>query len=195
MLSVLTLAALPWLSGYEPVAVEERTADDVQVELAQWQGEADPRCVASAYGGLRITAGDQTVLASYTQGVVVLAPDRSVVARAPGFPCYGSADELVALAQGDAGIDVPVVALAATSGGRAENATWIALYRVGDGGELAPIFSAIVERHAGRITQTGSIELFPGGLKFRSPDGEMSLWLYDREAGRYVEQRVPANVA
>ncbi|HEY1557473.1 MAG TPA: hypothetical protein VGF94_21710 [Kofleriaceae bacterium] len=196
MLFVLsTLAALPWLSGYEPAAVDDHGARDVQAELAPWQGEADPACVASTYGGLRISAGDHTVLASYTQGVVVLGADRGVVARAPGFTCYGSADQLVALAEGQGGLDVPVIALAATSGGRAENATWIALYRVGDHGDLEPIFTAIVERHIGRLTHTGSIEMFQGGLRYRSPDGDTSVWLYDRETGKYVPQAVPENVA
>ena len=195
MFAVLsTIVALPWLSGFEPVAVTDESARDVQAELAEWQGAADERCVATAYGGLRLTAdvapalGDETVLASYTQGLLVVGHDGQALARAPGFDCYGSADELVALAAGDAGLAMPVIALAATSGGRAENATWLALYRVGDNGELAPIFSAIVERHAGHQTRTGVVMLFPGGLVYRSPDGGSSLWLYERDAGRYVEQ-------
>ena len=188
MLAVLSsIAALPWLSGFEPVAVADEPARDVQVELAEWQGAADEHCVASAYGGLRVAAGDDTVLASYTQGLLVLRGGQAI-ARAPGFDCFGSADELVALATGDAELAMPVIAVAATSGGHAENATWLAMYRIGDRGELAPIFTAIVERHAGHQTRTGVVVLFPGGLVYRSPDGGSSLWLYDRDLGRYVEQ-------
>jgi hypothetical protein len=126
------------------------------------------------------------VLASYSQGVFVLDGNRHLVAQAPGFPCNGSSDELVALAQGNAWIGAPLIALAASSGGRAESVTWLSLYRVGDGGKLVPVFSGAVERHGDRQTKTGVVTIVPGGLIYRSPEGMTSLWTWD--GTRYVEQ-------
>ena len=190
---LLTLAAMPWLQGFEPVASDDHGSRDVERELAEWQ-PADDACVASAYGGLRVEAdlapasGSETVLASYTQGIAVLDADHHLIARAPGFTCRGSADELVAIAVGDAGIGTPVYVLAATTGGHAESFTWLTLYRAGDNGQLVPAFTGAVERHEGKRTATGTIVLFPGGLLYRPPGGAMTVWLYDKDSGRYIQQ-------
>lgn len=188
------LAALPWLQGFfAPHGVTEQDSREVLAELAEWREPGDD-CVASAYGGLSLRAdvdaaeGEETVLASYTQGVFVFDHQRQLIARAPGFDCAGSADELVALAAGDAGIRAPVIALAATAGGRAENVTWLTLYRVAEDGELRPIFTGEVERHEGDTAATGVVTLVPGGLIYRDTRGSLGLWLYDVELGRYVEQ-------
>jgi hypothetical protein len=191
---LIPLAALPWLQGFfAPQGVTEQGSRDVLAELAEYRDPVDD-CVASAYGGLTLradvtpaVAGEEQILASYTQGVFVLDRDRHLLAQAPALECEGSADELVALAAGDASIGTPVVALAASSGGRAESVTWLTLYRVANGGELQPIFIGEVERHAGDTTRTGIITLIPGGLVFRDTRGSVGLWLYDSELGRYVE--------
>ena len=188
-----TLAALPWLQGFfAPQGSTEQGSRDVLPQLAEWRDESED-CVASAYGGMSLRAdvsaaeGQELVLASYTQGVFVFDHDNHLLAQAQGLPCEGSADELVALAAGDAAIGVPLVVLAATAGGRAESVTQLTMYRVGNGGELQPVFSGEVERHEGRTTRTGTITLVPGGLIYRDPSGSLGLWLYSAELGRYVE--------
>ena len=188
------LAALPWLQGFfAPQAATEQDSREVIAELSEYREPVED-CVATTYGGLTLRAdvtpaieGDERIVASYTQGMFVFDRNRHLVAQAPPFECEGSADELISLAAGDASIGTPVVALAATSGGRAESVTWLTLYRVANSGELQPIFVGEVERHAGDSTRTGIITLVPGGLVYRDPRGSVGLWLYDSELGRYVE--------
>jgi hypothetical protein len=198
VLVLAQLAALPWLQGFfAPEASTETGTADVLAELGEW-GEADGSCIAAAYGGLSLTAdvsivpGTERVLASFTQGVVVLDHENHIVARAPGFDCEGSEDELVGLAAGPAGIAEPLVALAATSGGHNETMTWLTLYRVANSGELQPVFMGEVERHRGDTTRTGVVTMVPGGLVYRAPSGGSSLWVYDAELGRYVESLSPS---
>jgi len=187
-----TIASLPWLQGFEPVAVTDQATRGVVDELAEWQ-PADERCVANAYGGLELVAnlapstGDERVLASFTQGVVVLDRDRHAIAHSPGFTCQGSADELVALAAGDAWIGTTLIAAAVTVGGKNESVTWLTLYRLGDDYELVPVFTGAVERHLGHTTRTGVVMMFPGGLVYRQPSGATSVWTYDHDRGRYVD--------
>lgn len=188
---LVPLAALPWLSGFDATAVADRPSPEVTDALAAWH-EIDPACVDAVYGGLELDAdlapapGTETVLASFSQGVAVLDRDGRLVARAPGFACAGSADELVAVAAGDAWIGHPVIALAATTGGHAESLTWLSLYRVA-GGELVPVFTGVVEEHDGRRTRTGAVLVAPGGLIYQAPAGDTSVWSYDPARGRYVE--------
>jgi hypothetical protein len=182
---LLALAALPWLQGFTPDAVADRPSRAVSAELAEWK-KPDDSCVASAYGGLSLDANGTRVLASYSQGVFVLDGSRHLVAKAPGFECNGSSDELVALAQGNAWIGAPVIALAASSGGRAESVTWLSLYRVGENGKLEPVFTGAVERHGEHQTKTGVVTIVPGGLIYRAPDGATSLWTWD--GTKYVQQ-------
>jgi hypothetical protein len=193
LFALAPLAAIPWLQGFfAPAASTEAGTAEVLAELGEW-GEADASCIASSYGGLSLTAdvatlpGPERVLASFTQGVVVLDGEDHIVARAPGFDCEGSEDDLVALAVGDIGIGEPIVALAATAGGRNESMTWLTLYRVANSGELQPVFIGEVERHAGDTTRTGVVTVVPGGLVYRAPSGGSTIWSYDFELGRYVE--------
>ena len=182
---MLALVALPWLQGFQPQSVADHPSRAVTQELSEYR-PADEDCPATAYGGLSIDTGKGRVLASFSQGVFVLDESRHLVAQAPGFDCNGSADELVALAQGDAWVGTPLVALAVTTGGHAESATWLSLYRVTDGGALEPVFTGTVERHEGRRTTTGVVTIVPGGLIYRAPEGGTSVWIYDGK--RYVEQ-------
>jgi hypothetical protein len=192
-MEALFAAALPWLQGFfAPQGVTQQGDRDVLAELAEWR-EPALDCVASAYGGLSLRAdvsevpGDERIVASYTQGVFVFDRERHLLAQAQAFTCEGAADELVALAAGDASIDAPVIALAVTSGGRSESVTWLTLYRVANDGELQPIFNGEVEHHADARTRTGVVTLVPGGLVYRDPRGGLGVWLYDAALGRYVE--------
>ncbi|HEX5061925.1 MAG TPA: hypothetical protein VFV99_21300 [Kofleriaceae bacterium] len=190
---LVSFAALPWLQGFfAPTSETEQGSRDVLAELAEWHEPVDD-CSASAYGGLEMRAdvsaseGQERVLASYTQGVFVFDRDQHLLAQAPAFACAGSSDELVAMAAGDASIGTPVIALAATTGGRATNVTWLTLYRVAGSGELQPVFNGEVERHDGDTARTGVVTLIPGGLIYRDTRGSIGLWLYSTELGRYVE--------
>jgi hypothetical protein len=182
---IFALVALPWLVGFHADAVAERPTRAVAGELADW-GAPDDECVASAYGGLALDRGTTRVIASFSQGVFVLGPDHQLIARAPGFDCTGSADELVALATGEAWVGTPLIALAATAGGRAESVTWLSLYRVSDGGVVEAVFTGAVERHANHETHTGTVTVIPGGLIYQPPEGRTSIWTYD--GTRYVDQ-------
>lgn len=181
---------LPWLHNFSPVAEASEATPSVIARMAEWRA-ADPSCSATAYGGLGILAevapapGIETVLASFTQGVLVLDAKATLLASAAPLVCQGSADELEALAAGDAGIGEPVIALAAKAGGHRVSATWLVLYRVADG-VLAPIFAAIVEDHTGDRTRVGEVTLLPGALVYRAPSGGRTLWTYDDDEHRYV---------
>jgi hypothetical protein len=195
-LVLATLTALPWLQGFFLAAdVSEDTRRDVVEQMSEWRAP-DSECIAGSYGGgLRLHAdlaatspGDETVLASYTQGLVVLDAEHHLLAQAPPLACAGSADELLAIAVGDAQLPTPVVVLAASSGGHAETVTWLTIYRVANSGELQPVFSGEVESHAGHTTRTGLVTIVPGGLVYRDPHGTSSIWLYDSTLGRYVQR-------
>jgi hypothetical protein len=194
MLAILaTLASLPWLQGFEATAVADRGEPQLT--------EIDPLCPASAYGQLRLSAdlarppGDETVTASFTDGVVVVDREQHEIAHAQGFDCHGSADELIALAAGDASLGFPVIALVAATGGHNESITWLTLYRVDSSGELVALFTGIVERHIKHQTRTGSVIVIPGGLIYRPPVGNPQIWMYDQDAGHYVQQLSIDNVA
>jgi hypothetical protein len=187
---LVPLAALPWLSGFDATAIADHASPAVTDALAAWH-EVDPACVDTVYGGLALDAdlapapGTEKLLASFSQGIAVLDRDGGLVARAPGFACAGSADELVAVAAGDAWIGSPVIALAATTGGHAESLTWLSLYRV-EGDQLVSVFTGVVEDHDGHHTRTGAVLVAPGGLIYQAPSGATSVWSYDRTRGRYV---------
>jgi hypothetical protein len=163
-----TMVAIPWLQGFDPIEVSDH-------ELA-------------VTADIAPSPGEEAITADFEQGIVVYDRNHDPIAAAPGFPSRGSADELIAIAVGDASIGVPVIAVAAATGGHAENITWLTMYRLGDGNQLVPVFTGLVERHSLHTTRTGVIVLFPGGLIYRSPTGGAELWLYDRDRGRYVEQ-------
>jgi hypothetical protein len=183
-------SALPWLHNFSPAAEASEPTPSVIARMAQWRG-ADLSCSATAYGGLSIVAevapapGVETVLASFTQGVLVLDARATLLASATPLVCQGSADELEALAAGDAQIGEPVIALAVTAGGHRASATWLMLYRVADG-VVAPIFAGIVEDHTADRTRVGEVTLLPGALVYRAPTGVRTLWTYDGDQHRYV---------
>lgn len=188
--------ALPWLHNFAPTAETSEATPDVVGRMAEWR-TADPSCSASVYGGFEITAevaaepGRETVLASFTQGVLVFNAKARLIASAMPLWCEGSADEIEGIAAGDAYIEAPVIALAVTTGGHRESATWLVLYRVAKG-TVAPIFAEIVEDHTSDRTRVGQVTLLPGALVYRAPSGVRTLWSYDAEQHRYVQQVVTA---
>lgn len=177
-----TLVAMPWLQGFAETATTDHPTKGAVAELTEWQ-PPEARCTAAAYGAFELTVGDQRVLASYTQGIVVLDKQHDAVAHAPPFTCQGSADDIVALEVGDAWIGAPVLAFAATTGGKNESITWVTLYRLGD---LVPVFTGVVERHEGRRTRTGVVLVYPGGLIYQPPTGPSQVWRYDDDQHRFI---------
>ncbi|HEY0478976.1 MAG TPA: hypothetical protein VGD37_15765 [Kofleriaceae bacterium] len=184
-------SALPWLHGFASRAETAEPVPDVVGRMARWR-EADASCSAAAYGGLSIAAdvvaprGAEEVLASFTQGVLVLDARGRLIASATALPCQGSADEVEAIAAGDAHIDRPVIALAVTTGGHRESSTWLVLYGVA-GGVLAPLFQGVVEDHRGERARTGTVTLLPGALLYRTPSGTQTMWIYSADQQRYTE--------
>jgi hypothetical protein len=184
--------ALPWLHGFAATAVSAEASAQVVERMARWRAP-DPDCSAAAYGGLALAAdvapapGSEEVLASYTQGVLVLDAAGRVIASAPAPGCQGSADDLDAIAVGDAQLGGPVIALATTGGGYHAASTWLGLYRVVNGAVVA-IFAGVVEDRVGDRTRTGAVTVLPGALLYRAPSGEQTLWVYRPEQHRYVPQ-------
>lgn len=185
------MRTLPWLRNFAASAEAAEAKSGVVTRMAKWR-DPDPSCSASAYGGLEITAdvagapSDEKVLASFTQGVLVLDAQGELLASATAPACQGSADELEAIAAGDAHIDRPVIALAVTVGGHREASTWLVLYRV-VGGVVAPAFAGVVEERVGDQRRIGEVTLLPGALLYRAPSGTQRLWVYSAERQRYVE--------
>ena len=183
--------AMPWLHNFAATAVAGIATPGVVERMAQWRAP-DASCIAAAYEGLAITAdvagtrGAEEVLASYTQGVLVLDAGGRLLASAAAPACQGSADDIEALAAGDAQIDGPVIALAVTSGGHRVSSTWLVLYRV-LGGVVEPVWSGAVEEHDGERTRSGEVTLLPGALVYRTPSGNQTLWTYSAEHARYTE--------
>jgi hypothetical protein len=87
--------ALPWLHNFAAAAVSAEASAQVVERMARWR-VPDPDCSAAAYGGLAVAAdvapapGSEEVLASYTQGVLVLDAAGRVIASAPAPRCQGS---------------------------------------------------------------------------------------------------------
>jgi hypothetical protein len=161
-------AALPWLHNFAATAESSVSSAAVVERMTQWR-TPDASCSATAYGGLTIMAdvaagrGAEEVLASFTQGVLVLDASGKLLASATAPKCQGSADEIEAIAAGDAHIDGPVIALAVTTGGHRESSTWLVLYRV-IGGVVEPVFSGAVEERVGEQARAGAVTLLPGAL-------------------------------
>lgn len=183
--------ALPWLHNFAATAESAVATPGVVKRMARWRAP-DESCSAAAYGGLMITAdvtggrGREQVLASFTQGVLVLDAGGALVASANAPECQGTADNLEAIAAGDAHIDGPVIALAVTTGGHRASSTWLVLYRV-IGGVVEPVFSGAVEERISDQTRTGAVTLLPGALVYRTPAGTQTMWTYSAEQGRYTE--------
>src|SRR5262249_32979009 len=115
---------MPWLHGLTTTGLDDGLAPGVGDRM-QRHARCDA-CVSA--DGIELTAnvapadGDETILASFAQGVVVLDHDGRMIASGPGYDPSGSADELLAIATGDVTIGSPVTPIAARRGGRREHA-------------------------------------------------------------------------
>ncbi len=187
--------ALPWLRDFPATAAAAAPSREAEAWL---EGRRSPHddCTTTSDAGFALAAellpapGLETVLASYTAGAVVLDARGRQVAGMPPLSCRGSADALEGIAAGELLAGEPVIALAATSGGRAERTTWL-IFLAPRGEALAPIFAVPVEEHRGAATAIGEVTRLPGGaLRYRTPGGAISRWTYDRDAGRYVMREV-----
>lgn len=184
-------SVLPSLRGAVVIAASDRGTPAVVDRMSAW-AHRDTECPGDAYGGIQVLAdvapdaGDETVLASFSQGVLVIGHDGHRIAATGGFDCTGSHDELVAVAAVQRPFGGPAIAVAATAGGRRESSTWLELLEVGSSGRLNRLFVGEVARHADDRSQTGEVTLVPGGLIYRHPTEGTSLWRFDASAHRYV---------
>ena len=174
------VAALPWLHGVGDVT----STDTATAGEPAWLSE-DSLCPAEAQPPLRLTAGGQTITATYTTGIRVENAEGVEVASSPGYPCLGSADTLEGLAVGTIFGERAII-LTFTSGGRNEQWTWVGVYRVGFGGTLDALFAGVVEHREDGIQRTGSITFIPGALIYRPPGARPSLWVFDPVVDTYV---------
>jgi hypothetical protein len=175
---------MPWLHGLDVTAsstgiLAPRAPAD---EVSDGCGVAASRTI-ELVADVAPSAGRETIVASYSAGVAVFDREDHLVADLPGYPCEGSADELDVVAFGTAH-RLPTLAIAATSGGHRENATWIALFRTGR--TLHPLFTAVVETRADGVVTQGAIYLLPDHLMYKRPGGRTSLWRLDPNANAYV---------
>ena len=165
--------AMPWLYGFSPAA---SATDEDPTGLAVRAPTRD--------GG-----ATDLVVASLRGGVVVIDAAGSAIARAPGIDRDrqpASADEVDALAVGDAQIGAPVIAIARTLGGHRESTTSLALYQPAPDGTLALLFDEPVETRVGTERTRGFVLALPRALIYRNPTGPISLWSFDDGAHRYV---------
>jgi len=179
-----TARGVPWLHGLDrvvsstgivaPHAPPDEIADDCGVAASR-----PIELVADVAPG----AGRETIVASYSSGVTVFDSEDHVVAELPGTPCQGTADELDAVAVGHAYGDTLLV-IVATSGGHRETETSLSLVRAG--ATLDPVFTAVVATRTNDRTIDGAIYLFPGGLLYQRPGGELVPWRVDPGSGIYV---------
>jgi hypothetical protein len=182
--------ALPWLRGFAPAAVADRATPAATAQISRLRS-ASPE---DDYGALELRAdllGDarvETVVASYGFGVAVLDGAQRMIAHAPGLDATGSADDLLALAVGDAQPGAPVIVVASQRGGHRESTVTLTVYRLTEGRALQAVFSAPIELHDGDVTRTGAIVFAGAQLWYRAPGAAaMTPWVLDRARGRYVE--------
>lgn len=179
--------AMPWLHGFASSASSDTALRSVSERMNQWRRCEDP---CTDFGGIELSAdvipGDppETVLATYS-GLVVLDGNGKLVARGSGFEPTGSADELLAVAVGDAMLDTPIIAVSARVGGRREHAVWLELYRVGPSGALEKMFAAVTEEHDDQDA-IGSVTIVSGGLLYKAPRSTtQDRWTFEPRSGRY----------
>jgi hypothetical protein len=181
---------LPWVRGFTTGAATDVATRETAEEVARWASCEEP---CTTYGGMAITAdvapaaGDESIVATFAGGLVVVDAQGQPVARSPGFDATGTADELVAIAAGDAMLDTPVIAIAARVGGHRESETWLELYRVGSSATLERLFAGVVEEHEDKSDWYGTVTFMPHGLIYRAPKStQPDLWVFDARAGRYM---------
>ena len=178
------------------LVVSEEASVQATSRLQAWFPRDDEGCGSGAHQGMQLLAdvapppGRETILASYAGGVVVLDREGQMVASSPGYPCTGSADEIEAIAAGDAFGNQTIV-LVAKAGGHREFSTFVGLFRMGFGKRLDPVFTAVVEEHEGSLVHRGAIYMVPGALAYRLPDGRYGFFVFDPIARAYLDRREP----
>ncbi len=180
--------SLPWLVNFSDVSLT--TADDRASSLPlDILADVDPSCAGVAYGALALHVdgfpGVSTVVASYAHGVIVTNAEGKTVATAPGYPCFGTADELEVVAVGRSW-GTPMIALVLTTGGRRETMTWVGFYRPGRHGQLEATFSGAVEKYEDGVVRRGRITLLPGALIHQDPSGVTVLWVFHQVPGVFM---------
>jgi hypothetical protein len=173
---------LPWLHGLDGVVSATSTGPRSVDELPMDCG-VDAMRTVELVADVAPAAGRETIIASYTSGITVLDRAERVVMATPGYRCEGSADELGAVAVGRAYGD-RLLAVAVTSGGHNEAATWVTLFRTGT--QLEPVFTGVVEHRVSDRTTRGWIYLLPGGLLYQRPGGPLRFWRLDPGTRYYL---------
>lgn len=186
-------AEMPWLHGFRATAITDEPTEAAARHAAE-RGATDE----AAYGALELHAdltGDnepETVIVSYQLGVVVLDAHDHVIARRGSFASEGSADSIVALAIGDAGLPGPVLVVASQAGGHRESTVTLSLLRVADRGALTTVFEQPIETHEGDETHAGAVVLAPGLLTYRAPDTSANVrFVFDPQRNHYLPQPSP----
>ena len=174
--------AMPWLHGLDGAVTATSTAIAVSDELAVDCG-VDAMRTVELVADVAPAAGRERIVGSYAGGLTVFDREERVVTSAPGYRCEGTADELLAIAVGTAH-GQRLLAIAVTSGGHREAATWVTLFRTG--ATLEPVFTGTVELRDGDRTVQGAIHLVRDGLLYRRPNGPVRFWRLDPGTRYYV---------
>ncbi len=185
--------SIPWLHGLANPVSSNRSSDEVARRIDTWSrfSDVDPECSTGNYPGIEIEAdvaaqpGLETVMVSLAHGIVITDAEGELIAETPGYHCEGTADELEAIAGGDA-FGARTLAIAATAGGHEESRTWLTLFRV-DGRRLDPVFTGTVEERRGTKVDRGGVFLLPNALIYRAPRGTPAIWFYNSDARAYVQ--------
>lgn len=176
--------SMPWVSGLAVTAASDVETPDAGRRLAAILG-------GEVRGAMSVPASFGTILASYEQGVAVVDAHDHLIARAPAFAFEGSADDLVAIATGDAQLDKPVILLAITRGGHRESTTSLIVYQLAEDTRLDELFEGPIEERDGDETTSGTVTFVPHGLLYRSPHGSVHPWSFDPVRRKYVRAEHP----
>jgi hypothetical protein len=189
-------ADVPWPHGMTELVTSEQPSPSATQRLHEYLPAVDEDCSAGAYHAIELVAdvarpsGAETILASYANGMVVLDREGRVLASRNGYRCEGSSDELEGLAVGRAYRDPTIVVIART-GGRRESTTFAALFRLGRGKRLDPVFTGTIELQAGDDVSRGAIYMLPNALVYRLPDGRHAFYVFDPVGRVYLDPRDP----
>jgi hypothetical protein len=186
--------SMPWLYGLSDVVASDRASDELGRRMADWsdRNDYDPRCPPGSAPAIELVAdlaptpGRERIWVSLAHGIAVFDAEGRLVTETPGYACDGSADELEAIAVGDA-FGAPMLAIAATSGGHRQSSTWISLLRVGEDRTLDATFTGSVVERDGTSIEQGAIVLLPNALIYRHPRAKKpTLWIYNPVARAYL---------
>jgi hypothetical protein len=175
----------PWLPGFIPTSLSTERSSDAAARLAIVDQRSDHCSTWDAHelrADVAPAEGTETVLASVATGVVVLDARGRRLASTPLGECGGSADDIVALAAGDAWVGTPVIAVVSSTGGHRESQTSLTLLRV-DGDYLTTVFTGTLETRDGEELETGAAVLAPGVILYRPPTGPLTVVRLQRALG------------